>query len=124
MAFKDLEPHIQIFIETYVDSDKTLTELGEELNVLRTTISDWISTYKEEIDVILSKIRDSVMNELQKGAKSAIKNVRAIADTGSGEDSVKLRACEILLNKYLPTRTENATEITGKSVSISIEEAK
>lgn len=124
MAFKDLEPHIQRFIETYVDTDKTLTELGEEFGVHRTTISDWISTYKPEIDLILAKIRDNVMNELQKGAKSAIKNVRAISETGSSADSVKLRACEILLDKYLPTRTESAVEMTGKAVQISIEEAK
>ena len=122
VRLESIPPHVHRFITLYSANNKTQAEWAKEFDVTDQTISNWVNEYKDEIHTLLNEYRDAVRDDLVKLGKRAILETEVLLSDESS--SIRLGAVKTVFENILPKRTENATEITGKSVSISIEEAK
>ena len=142
MALEDLDAIYQNFVKVYAtNKTKTQKELAVEFNCTEDTITAWKTKYASEIATLLKESEQEIRMEL---AKFGVEGVYKIVELLNAKESVKIKddegneavigekpnlqvqlgAAKVLVENNTVKRTESAVEMTGKSVSISIEEAK
>ena len=119
---ESIPANVHRFITEYSANNKTQAEWAKDFDVSNQTISNWVADYKDEINTLLNEYRESVRDDLVKLGKRAILETEVLLSDESS--SIRLGAVKTVFENILPKRTENTTELTGKAVTISIEEAK
>jgi hypothetical protein len=142
MAIEDLEARYQNFIKAYAtNKTKTHKQLAEEFECTDDTITAWKTKYADEIATLLKESEIEIRMELAKFGLAGVKKLVELLEaketvtikdvdgnsTMTGEKpnlQVQLGSAKALVEVNSVKRTESAVEMTGKTVSISIEEAK